>query len=199
MQMTFRPITTWPGKPTSFSRASNFKSSYAQTLDLLDRELRHLGAKNVVLQGFFSESDVRLDGQLRGDARPGRPGVILAFDSKHGPLSYPCDTYSGWKDNLRAIALALEALRSVDRYGVTKRAEQYRGWQALPGPSSSAEILDRKAAMDLLRKIIGVRADLLPVIQALREAERASHPDAGGNAEDFKRVQQARSILGVKP
>src|SRR5579863_10251967 len=46
-------------------------------------------------------------------------GIILTFNSKHGPLSYPCDKYSNWQANLRAIALSLEALRAVDRYGVT--------------------------------------------------------------------------------
>jgi hypothetical protein len=37
-----------------------------------------------------------------------------------------------WQHNVRAIALGLEALRKVDRYGITRRGEQYAGWKALP-------------------------------------------------------------------
>lgn len=44
---------------------------------------------------------------------------------RRGHLSYPCDTFTTLQDNLRVIALALEALRMVDRYGVTRRGEQY--------------------------------------------------------------------------
>ena len=51
-------------------------------------------------------------------------------------MSYPCDKYSNWQANLRAIALSLEALRAEDRYGVTRRAEQYKGWAKLLPPNA---------------------------------------------------------------
>jgi hypothetical protein len=98
---------------------------------------------------------------------------------------------------VRAIALALEALRKVDRYGVTQSGEQYRGWQALPSPTASPgdEIKTREDALAFLRRVIGGRADKLPAEQAIREASKATHPDAGGNSDDFKRAMKCEQIL----
>src|SRR5947208_1880483 len=82
-------------------------------------------------QFAVTESDIRLDGRPRARAVASHPGVVLAFDSRHGPLKYAVDTFDRWQDNLRAIALGLEHLRAVDRYGVTRRGEQYTGWRQI--------------------------------------------------------------------
>jgi hypothetical protein len=43
-------------------------------------------------------------------------------------LDLPVIVYT-WQDNLRAVALGLEALRRVERYGIAQRGEQYAGWR----------------------------------------------------------------------
>lgn len=133
-----------------------------------------------MIQLALDETDIRLDGWPRGNATPRHHGVILAFESKHGPLKYATARYYPWQANLRAIALGLEALRAVDRYGVTKRGEQYAGWKALPagdGPSVAR-------GWRLIEEHGGVR-----------EALKATHPDRGGDARDFADVQAAREGL----
>ena len=86
MHYQFRPLDRWPGK-RSQPRPSSFRAGWSATIDLLERELSQLRAKNIVLQVDVSADQIRLDGMLRSDARPRSPGVILSFDSKHGPLS----------------------------------------------------------------------------------------------------------------
>lgn len=131
MQYNFRPIEQWPRPFTKNRRRSQFDSTYSATLDKLDGELSKLGARNIVIQLALKERDIRYDGLPRADARqPEHPGVIVSFDSRHGALSYMCDEFFNWKDNLRGIALTLERLRLVDLYGVTKSGEQYKGWAA---------------------------------------------------------------------
>lgn len=83
-----------------------------------------------------------------------------------------------WEDNLRAIALALEALRKVDRYGVTRRGEQYTGWKQLTAGDSGP-------SAERGRRLI---ADAGGVAEALK----ATHPDLGGAQIDFESVQLAR-------
>ena len=106
-------------------------------MNLLKHELERLQASNVVIEMDLTEVDIRRDGLPRNNARPTTPRVCLSMDSPYGPLRYPCDTFLSWQDNVRGIALALEALRKVDRYGVTKRGEQYTGWKALPASRGS--------------------------------------------------------------
>lgn len=65
-------------------------------------------------------------------------------------LSYPCDSCDNWQHNVRSIALALQALRAVDRYGVTRRAEQYRGWGKLPAPGEMIGFTSVAAAKEFI-------------------------------------------------
>ena len=196
------PIEQWPGKATVVHHRSKFKADLPATQKLLDRELLHLGAKRVVLQMCITRADLRLDGSLRTGGKIRKPGVILRFDSKHGPVTMPCDRFDDWADNVRAIALALEALRAVDRYGVTSRAEQYRGWQALPAPSPTsveAEINSVDTAEAFLRKLVSeFAAGAINIYEALRKAQMLTHPDKGGDPLDFKRVMRCEQLLRPK-
>ena len=180
---TLRPIVQWPGTLARGRATSPFSAPWRRTEELLERELWNLGAKHTVLQIAVTELDFRQDGQIRASARPAHPGVILAFDSKHGPMQYACDRFDDWQDNVRAIALALEALRKVDRYGITKRGEQYAGWKAL---EDSKGTLSETSALLFLQKYGGLAAAL-----------KATHPDQGGSPEEFRRVIEARDVLGL--
>lgn len=201
----FRPIQQWPGDNTKSRRTAQFSASWSATLSLLDRELSQLGSKNVVIQVALSERDIRLDGYPRANARPDHPGVIVSLDSAYGPLSYPCDTFTNWQDNLRAVALALESLRAVDRYGVTKRGEQYTGWKQLPGGQPMPAAMTREEAADFFTSnadpfgsIPGMKQTLLSgrMIEATyKSIARKLHPDTGGSTKGFQRLQEAKRVL----
>jgi hypothetical protein len=194
IQLTYRPIDTWPGEetPPGQRRRSQFSAPYGRTLELLERELEHLSARNVVLQVALEEKDIRLDGRPRARATARHPGVILAFDSKHGPLKYAVDRFWTWDDNIRAIALALEALRKVDRYGVVKRGEQYTGWRQLEAHTG---VSSKDEARELLARIGGAHGETDH--ELVRSALMVAHPDRGGDAETFQQVQEARKVLGA--
>lgn len=205
----FVPIVTWPRPFTKARRGSPFQSGYQQTIDLLTRELDHLSAKNVVLQLALSASDLRRDGLPRAQARPAHPGVIVSFeargkDDKGGALSFPCDAFTDWESNLRAIALSLEALRKVDRYGVTSNKEQYRGWAALPAPGAGPAAGEALEAARFVARCAGVGADMAGEVLAdgetmkyyYRIAAKLTHPDRmGDDGETFVQLQEAKDVL----
>lgn len=198
MRFITRPLPPiWPtGNRTLVEdrRESRFKASWAATLELLERELRHLEAEDpVVIEAGYQPHEIRLDGLPRRGARPSDPAVILSFNSRVGPLRYGCDTYWDHEANLRAVALSLEALRAVDRYGVTKRGEQYRGFEALP-PSGEGE-MSRSEAEAFIRHHAG-DADEPDLEAAYRTAAKKLHPDVkGGSHADFARLERARQAV----
>jgi len=182
--ITFRPIEAWPGELTRGRRRAQFSARWGQTIQLLESELTHLNARQAVFQVTLEERDFRIDGTPRARAQSHHPGVILAFNSKFGPLKYAVDTFDNWQDNVRAIALAMEALRKVDRYGVTKRGEQYTGWKALPVSTDAADaVATREQAEALLAGYGGITAAL-----------KATHPDHGGDPDEFRRVMRAKAL-----
>lgn len=204
MKFPIRPFE--PGfrakPPMAYSR---FDSTYTQTIDLLARELSFLDASNITVLMDVEEREVRQDQQLRANARPKSGAVGITFNSKHGPLRYQTEMYRDWQDNLRAIALSLEALRKVDRYGVSQSGEQYRGWGALPaGFALSTEMTLTQAADFLIEygEWGGERGrieDLIEdpyVAQAYyKEAAKRLHPDTGGDADKFKQLTIAKAVL----
>jgi hypothetical protein len=172
-----------------------------------------LGADELVLELDLDlqERDVRADGWIRADARPRSPRVVVAL--RHptlGWLRYHCDQYTtgpysaqpSWQANVRAIALSLEALRAVDRHGVTGKGEQYLGFKQLPASTSPVVATVEDAAAVLADESDetdeAVLTDVDAFRRAYRAAVRATHPDReGGTADAFHRVQAARRLLDV--
>lgn len=181
--VTFRPLD---GHLACGYRSSQFRGSWSSTVELFARELRAVGAQRAILEVALSDRDFRIDGLPRANARAFSPGVRLSFTASrvHGrpSLRYEVGTYDDWQDNVRAIALGLQALRAVDRYGVTKRGEQYAGWKQLAAGAGASVERGR-----------GLIRDHGGVTQALK----ATHPDHGGSADDFADVQAAREAAVI--
>jgi hypothetical protein len=205
-----RPLGQWADPETPVRRGAHvFKASWRDTLLLLGEEIEKIGGESpVVFQLDVTEGDVRMDGMLRANAKVGHPGVVISFTSKYGPLRYATDAYEqqyyggmpSWQANIRAIALALQSLRAVDRYGVTKRGEQYVGWRAIT--SGAPLFASADAAAEWMR---GYAAELPSPPSAkrwngslgalYRAMARRMHPDSGGERADWDRLDEARRVL----
>ena len=193
----FRPIEEWPGEPTKphARKSGRFKAKQPARLDLLERELNHLNARDIVVQAHLEREQIRNDGWPKSSARPKEPGVIVTFSNKkQEAFSYPCDTYEDWFDNLYAIALSLEALRAVDRYGVTRGAEQYQGFKRIAAPKT---IDPRALAEAFICQHAGVSLDDLraDLGGAYTAAAKRLHPDIVKHDELFKQLQEHLRVL----
>ncbi len=195
----FKPLHQWPG-PRELSRKSGtFRADWVNTLDMLEYELGRLRAKDIVIQLEDPEAikGIRNDGSYRMVSRSyfrTKACVVLTFDSPKGSISMPCDRYEDWKDNLRAIALSLEALRAVDRYGVTRGNEQYRGWTQIGNGNGK---MDRASALKFIENLAG--ASMSPNANfrdICRKLKILHHPDhTGGSHETFVAIGQAEEVL----
>lgn len=211
--MDIQPLNQWPEKDTEERKKAPFKSPWTNTLTFLNYELDKLSARKVTLSTMHSPEDFRIDGKLRSDTHaPAHPGVVLAFEkfegwddegkqSRYIEMRFPCDTFTYWKDNVRAIVLALEALRKIDRYGV-RSGQQYAGYKALPAgsvpmsPELAADFIARAAGMG------NVPAIATSIIQnqvfaetVYKTAAKAKHPDKGGDVEEFKQLESAIRLV----
>jgi len=187
LDLKVRPLERWP-EPVKLDRRrrrSPFSAPWGSTRSLLLAELRHLEARSPILELAVKPGDLRRDGMPYARTVADHPGVVLTLPaSVHGPLRYFTDEFDRWQDNLRAVALSLEALRRVDRYGVARRGEQYRGWTALPSG------LEFDAQLERGRRLIAEAG-------GYANALKRHHPDHGGSAEDAVAILAAREADGA--
>lgn len=202
MRYEFRPLPAWIDPVTADRRCSAaFRASWPQTLEMLGYETERLGARLVVVQIAIAEADLRRDGMPRASAKAAHPGVVISFASDHGPLRYATDSYEhrwsgdmpGWQANVRAVALSLEALRAVDRHGVTHRAEQYVGFRALAAPATVFASADE--ALRWMQAKAGSPGET-NIRLLYRRLARELHPDVTGGARaDWDALEQAHQLL----
>lgn len=203
--VSIRPITTWPGELRSNHRRipSPFRSTYSNTLTLLDRELQLLRAKVAVVQLAVNEGQIRRDGNLYARALPDHPGVILTFQTSRGSFRYAADRFTHWHDNLRAIALGLEALRKIERYGIGSGTEQYTGFLQLETRNGNGgEFFDSGTAARFIARHCGEDPENVRTwwsrhgSRYYRTAAAKLHPDAAtGDPDLFKQLQAAKRFL----
>lgn len=206
MRWQIEPMPSWPYRDSRGERKSSpFRAKFNDTLRLLEDELDHLDVTGAVaVRVVADEADVRLDGMLRARANVRHPGVALSFHSRTaGDLTYPCDQFvarwygeADWQANVRAIALGLEALRKLDRYGIAGHGEQYAGWRAIEaGPTVG--FASPEEAVEWLRKVAGWAAETsVAVGPLLRRAAAVAHPDRnGGDRALWDRYDAARQLL----
>lgn len=213
IEIEYHVLKRWRDNETKNRAAAPFKSTHFKTFKLLDDEIRRVGGRDVVIHTMHYATGRRNDGTPRSDRQPPHPGVVLEFEkpARIGPrdasyvrLRFPCDTFRSWEDNLRAIALALEALRKIDRYGVST-GSQYGGYRALPpGPQTVAMTLEEAAKVVAdhagMGHIQSIAESMLAnqdfAFSVYRAASKKTHPDYNeGRQEKFAEVGTAWSIV----
>lgn len=205
MRWQIEPMPHWPYRetPRGQRKGNPFRASFDATLRLLKEELDRLEVTGAVaVRVVTDDTDVRQDGMLRARATVRHPGVALSFSSpKAGVLTYPCDQFAGryhgevdWQVNLRAIALGLQHLRALDRYGITSRAEQYAGWRAIE-PAPAVTFADRDEAYRWLRSFTGAAEHTHIKVVLAAAAARAKRNLEAGDQSTWDRYRAAHDLL----
>lgn len=197
VKLVFEPLLDWP-YPQTTRVGSPFKATWTSTRELLEREADLLGANLMVIELDLDRADLRQDGQIRASARLRSGRVRVSLDSRHGSLRYAADRYDAgtrsWQANLRAIALTMEALRAVNRWGAVHSAEQYQGFLAIPaGPPETFHTADE--ALAWLAGVCDLPVDT-PPRKLLRQAAAVLHPDrTNGDRTGWDRLEAARDLI----
>lgn len=178
-----------------YSPARSWTSSSAVTIDegtkRIVGELRTMGVRDG--QWVIStDLELRNDGLPRSNQlAPADPGAAVYWTRKGKQQVMAIDIYDRVADNLAAIAASLSALRAIERHGGAQILDRaFEGFTALPAPDH----FDPHAIFGFPRSS-NLRFTRDTITSRYRELAKTCHPDAGGDAEDFKRLQRARDAL----
>lgn len=157
------------------------------------RELERMGAsrKTIVVS---SNVPVTQNGTPYAKHRiPEDPGVAVYWNDKSfGQMVVACDKYDQLHANVRAIGLALEGMRAIERSGASqifKRA--FESFGALPASSVVPEKRVWWEVFGFTQEMVGMMT--LPMVEArYREIAKKVHPDTFGTGS-----QEAFVEIGV--
>lgn len=118
-------------------------------------------------------------------AQPKDQGVAVYFTLKNRQMCFSCDRWDRIQDNIYAIAMTVEALRGIERWGSGQMVEQaFTGFTALPAPKP----LDWRAVLGLQ----GENFSTADIQCAYRREAGVRHPDTGGTDAAFTELVAAR-------
>lgn len=152
--------------------------SVSESVDEIAHALDLMGATDLVVS---TNIPLRNDGWPRsGTAAPSDPGVAVYFRYNGKPVCLACDQWTKVEDNLWAVALTLEAMRGIDRWGAAELEATFTGYAALPAPEQWWQVLG-----------VPQNADADTIQTAYRQLARQHHPDAGGDSAQMARINAA--------
>ncbi|MEM9494676.1 MAG: hypothetical protein AAGA09_01640 [Pseudomonadota bacterium] len=166
-----------------YARTSSdrFKVTWDKALDELESEVDLMGAANEVISSWLPLG--RRGNALAGQARRhiDDPGVAVYFTKDNKRLCIAVDKYDTPLGNLRAIGLALKALRDLERHGGGHLlTTAMKGFEALPSDDHWWTTLD-----------VDRSAPLPEIKTAWLRKMKSAHPDAGGNDVMAARINDA--------
>lgn len=177
---------SWPAgyKRNQIKIKSQFKQTMEKAQKFLREEMNRLDGTNLVIS---TNLPVRNDGGLYADwmrKRIDDPGVAIYFRYKGKDVSLCCDRYETVWENIYALGKGVEALRGLERWGVSEFLDRvFTGFTALPPP-----IVYRP-----WYTVLGVskEADEEEIKFKYRLLVKQHHPDMGGDAHRFTEIQRA--------
>lgn len=157
--------------------------SFAAVRDGLLNELKLLKATGVILS---TNVELRRDGlPLAGQRNPSDPGVAVYFSRKGRDLAFACDRWVNVEENMRAIADAIECIRTIERRGTGEMVDAaFTGFAALPPGSSSRNWWE----------VLGLsnpNTDPQLVQTIYRKLALEHHPDRGGDHVRMAEINDA--------
>lgn len=159
--------------------SSNFKQTLSGALNNLRRQIELMGGKNLVLS-----SNCAL-----GHDTPKDSGVVAYFQLQNTAMAIPCDRWRKVQDNVHAIALTVEAMRGMERWGAKHMiTAMFSGFKSLPSRASG---LDPWVTLGITEK-----ATEAEITAAFRSKSKIYHPDIPetGSADKWAQIREAHDL-----
>ena len=197
----------WPDgwKRTAMRSKSKFgfkntgQVSLSNALTFLRDELDRLGARNAVIT---SDLPTRNDGLPYADGRATDPGIAVWFVLDGHERVFACDKWRTAAENMQSIALSIEAMRGLTRWGASDIVTRaFTGFSALP-PGSGDENVPPPPKKRTWREVFSIvpaleelaPGELLALVYARHSTMiKAAHPDRGGSHDAAAELNAARA------
>lgn len=153
----------WPATEKTKRERAKFMTTLPAALKKLQKETELLGGNGLLLSSNYT----------LGMENPAEPGVVAYFKYEGVDVAIPCDRWLRIEWNVHAIALTIEAMRGMERWGAKHMIKaMFSGFKLLGAPSG-------KHWTSFFGPSTGATLDTIKA--AYRELSFKVHPDRGGS------------------
>lgn len=162
----------WPKVEPQKRESSRFQTSLAAALANLKKQVNLLGGSKLVLSSNYT----------LGAENPKDCGVVAYFTMEESDIAVPWDRWTRIQDNVHAIALTIEAMRGMERWGAKHMIKaMFSGFKQLPSserPWHEVLVCQPLASTERIK-------------EQYRKLSLVHHPDRGGNQTAMARINVA--------
>lgn len=187
----------WPlGFPrTKYPKYSRFKgTSFGRARDIVFKELKlMLNYKERETIVMSTNIPLKSNGDPYATYKePEDKGVAVYFNFKGEDVVICCDQWNVIVDNMWAVAKTIEALRGIERWGVSDFLKHsFQGFNALPPKQADKPKREWWIVMDYSQRPGTASWDWAGVEAQYKSLAKNRHPDMGGSTDAFQELNSA--------
>ena len=175
-------------------RTSKFSVSLAKSISDIATELEdRLGVDHWRLSTAAPHR--KSDGRPYADANPDDPGAVVRWTMDGEDYAVACDHYSGLRDNCRAIGLYITEKRKMANRPVSTGRDEFAAARLPSGDDDEAIVA--AGTVEEPHEVLDVSPDAPDAVVrgAARAMKAETHPDKGGDQQEFQRIVKAEEAM----
>lgn len=172
-------------------RTWKFGSTRGSTTSQLAAEMERLDPDDWRCETGSGGAHTKKNGLPKTSANPDDPGFVLRWSKDGSQFAVACDRYARLDSNMRAVLLWVRETRLRGDRPVETGEDEFATARLPSGDEDAIEVPEQP------HEVLGVApdADDFEVRATYYDRVKEVHPDQGGSAEQFQRVQQAQEQM----
>jgi len=186
--------------PTGFERTPeserernrSFEATLGSTTSELATEMDRMDVNS--WRGEIANAHTKSNGLPLHNANPDDPGFVLRWTDDEEQFAVACDDSSRLRDNVRYVLKWVNETRMRSQRPVETGDSEFAAARLPPADDDAvAGTATRQPAHEVLGVAPDAPANVVESVARARKAE--THPDSGGDSDEFQRVVEAEEVM----
>ena len=176
-------------------RNRSFEATLGATTKELATEMSRMDVDE--WRGEIANAHTKSNGLPLHNASPDDPGFVLRWVDDGEQFAVACDASPRLRDNVRTVLKWVHETRMRGQRPVETGGSEFAAARLPPGDDGDGDVVAGTATRQPAHEVLGVAPDApANVVESAARARKAeTHPDNGGDRDEFQRVVEAEEVM----